>query len=81
MDVKMTVTEQDIKTGLLKTEPMFVALATVEVSGKRVAASGYHVDQQVAEALAIAELKNEYRLAFPPVKLVVTKTLSVDFNA
>lgn len=24
MDVKMTVTEQDIKTGLLKTEPMFV---------------------------------------------------------
>lgn len=81
MDVQVTVTEQDIKTGLRKIEPMFVALATVNVGDKRVVATGYHVDQSVAEALAIAELKTQYRIAFPPVKLVVTKTLSVDFDA
>lgn len=86
MDVKLTVVEEDIKAGLLsKPVTHFSAVATVVVNPDKgpvvtLHGTGLHVDQSVCEALAIASLKSEYALAFPPVKTVVVKTLDVDFS-
>lgn len=82
MDVKLTVIEQDVKAGLLaKPVAHFSAVAAVTVDGRNLHGTGLHLDQAVAETLALADLKKEYRLAFPPIKMVVVKTLSVDFDA
>lgn len=79
MDVTLTVTEVEGKDGFFgSSDDLFNAAAALEVDGVHLLGYGVHMDQAAAEALALADLKIEYRNAFPPVKTLVVKTLSVD---
>ncbi len=82
MDVSVVVEEvAQVKKISGKVEQYFVAAAEVSAGGMKLRGSGAHVDQDAAEALAVADLKFEYRRAFPPKKIVITKTVSVNFDA
>lgn len=82
MEVSLVVTELAGRDGILfSKDDSYRATAAIVVDGLELHGVGVHVDQLAAEALAIADLKTEYRLAFPPVKTVVVKTVSVDFDA
>lgn len=81
MDVSVVVEEvENIKRMSGKVEQYFVASATVSTNGTSLRGSGAHEDQTVAEALAISDLKCEYRRAFPPKKIVINKTVAVSFE-
>lgn len=82
MEVSLVVTELAGKDGLLfSKDDSYRALASVVVDGLLLEGLGEHTDQSVAESLSVAALKRNYHAAFPPVKTIVTKTLSVDFDA
>lgn len=81
MDVAVVVEEVEGKNKLMgKNEDYFVAQATVTAGGLTIKGAGLHEDQNVAEALAIADLRVRYTEAFPPKKIVISKTVSVDLG-
>lgn len=81
MDVSVVVEEvENVKKLSGKVEQYFVANATVSTNGYSLRGQGAHVDQEAAESLAVADLKAEFRRVFPPKKIVITKTVAVNFD-
>ena len=82
MDVSVVVQEVEGGTKLLggTHDDYFAANATVTVENRKLIGYGEHTDQVAAEALALADLKAAYRVAFPPKRIVVSKTVAVDFS-
>jgi hypothetical protein len=79
MDVAVVVEEVQGKAKIMGVNPdYFVANATVSANGLTIRGVGEHDDQDAAEALAIADLKVRYLEAFPPKKIVITKTVSIN---
>lgn len=81
MDVAVVVEEVEGKAKLMgKNADYFVAQATVTADGLTLKGVGEHDDQNAAEALAIADLRVRYTEAFPPKRIVISKTVSIELG-